>query len=68
VRLYDPYGQRGRATLKTRLPFAAAYESNIMEDDLRQVDVFTETCDAGDQWHCVSIDYRASEIVCLHLR
>ncbi len=68
VRLYDPYGQRGRAVLKTRLPFTAASESNIMEDELRQVELCTETCGEQEPWHCVTIDYRAAEVVCLHFR
>ncbi|TWU21839.1 alpha-mannosidase [Bythopirellula polymerisocia] len=67
VRLYDPYGQHGKAVLKSKLPFTTAWNSNIMEDDLEQVDLFTELSDENNPWNCVPIDYRPSEIVCLHL-
>jgi alpha-mannosidase len=67
VRLYDPYGGRGKAVLKTKLPFTYACKSNIMEDDLGQVDLSVEQCDGEDQWNCVSLEFRPSEIVCLHL-
>jgi alpha-mannosidase len=65
VRLYDPFGQRGSAILKTKLPFATACKSNILEDDLGLVDLFTEDCGENGKWTCVTIDYQPSEIVCL---
>jgi alpha-mannosidase len=67
VRLYDPYGQRGRAVLKTKLPFTSAYRSNIMEDQIEKVDLFAEPSHADEPFQCVCLEYRTSEIVCLHL-
>lgn len=67
LRLYDPFGQRGSAVLKTRLPVSAACKSNILEDDLGQVDLSTEMADDETAWNCIAIDYRPCEIVCLHL-
>lgn len=67
VRLYDPLGQRGKAVLKARVPITSVSKSNIMEDHLGQVELYTELSDEGDPWNCVSIDHRPSEIVCLYL-
>ncbi len=66
VRLYDPYGQRGKAVLKTKLPFTTARRSNILEDDLGQLELYTEHCDSHDPWICISFDYVPSEIISLH--
>ena len=68
LRLYDPYGQRGRAIVKTRLPVSAACKSNILEDDLGPVDLTTEVVDGETAWNCIAIDYRPCEIVCVHLQ
>ncbi len=67
VRLYDPHGQSGSTVLKTSLPFTAAHMSNIMEDELEQVELLREGRGNSNPWNCISISYRPSEIVCLHL-
>jgi alpha-mannosidase len=66
VRLYDPYGQRGKAVLKTKLPFTRACKSNILEDNLGHVELLTDNGGEKDERICVSINYRPSEVVCLH--
>ncbi len=68
LRLYDPYGQRGKAVVKSKLSFSDVCKSNILEDDLGQIDLFSENGVENEQWNCVAIDYRPSEIVSLHLR
>lgn len=67
VRLYDPYGQRGAAVLKTRLPVRGCVRSNILEDDLGHLELFTKSDNEEPSWTCIAIDYRPSEIVCLRL-
>lgn len=67
LRLYDPFGQRGSAVLKTRLPVSAVCKSNILEDDLGPIELSTEMADDETAWHCIAIEYRPCEIVCLHL-
>lgn len=67
MRLYDPHGQSGSTILKTSLPFTAAHMSNIMEDELEQVELLREGRGNSNPWNCISISYRPSEIVCLHL-
>ncbi len=68
VRLYDPYAQRGQAVFKTRLPITSAYRSNIMEDELEQLEFSAASGDdEGEPWNCITIDYRPAEIVCLRL-
>ena len=65
VRLFDPYGQRGRATLNTKAPFKAVCRSNILEDECGPLDFYTESCGDQGEWACVPINYRPSEVVCL---
>lgn len=67
LRLYDPFGQRGSAVLKTRLPVSAACQSNILEDDLGPIELSTEMAEDQTAWNCIAIDYRPCEIVSLHL-
>ena len=68
VRLYDPFGQRGQAVLKTKLAFTRGCRSNILEDELEEVELAADPHDANDSWKSIAIDYRPSEIVCLHLK
>ncbi len=67
LRLYDPYGERGKAVLRTKLQFSTACKSNIMEDDLGQIDLYTDEDGDDNHWNCLSIDYGPSEVICLHL-
>ncbi len=68
VRLYDPLGQSDQAVLRTSMPFNTVCRTNIMEDELEQLDYSVRQDDEGNQWLEVPIDYRVAEIICLYLR
>jgi alpha-mannosidase len=43
VRLFEPYGSRGQATLRSSLPLRSAHLVNILEENLGELDVKDET-------------------------
>ena len=68
LRLYDPYGKQGTAIVKTSLPLVSASRSNVMEDDLGPLDLIVSDEETDRDRVSLSIDYRASEVICLLLR
>ena len=68
LRLYEPYGKQGSATLKTRLPFASASRSNVMEDELSPMELVVNNGEEEGEWTSLSFDYRASEVICFLFR
>lgn len=68
LRLYDPHGQRGTSVVETSLPITSACRSNIMEDELEPVPLSAGDSHDHGKTTRISIEHRASEIVCLHLQ
>jgi len=56
LRLYEPYGGRGRARIELAMPVRSARQSNLLEDDLGP---------AGTDGSAIVVDYRPWEIVTL---
>ena len=56
LRLYEPYGARGRCHIELAMPFSSARRSNLLEDDLGP---------AATSGSAIAVDYRPWEIVTL---
>jgi alpha-mannosidase len=56
LRLYEPYGGRGRARIELAMPVSSARRSNLLEDDLGAADT---------DGSAIVVDYRPWEIVTL---
>jgi len=56
LRLYEPYGARGRAHIELAMPFSSARRSNLLEHDLGP---------AATSGSAIAVDYRPWEIVTL---